>query len=176
MKMHRNIFIGILSITLISCYSANLNGQITMTKEGLKKQYRHDGEVIDNKQLAILLKENPASASKYKTSQSLSIAGLSTIAVGTGFMGAGLYYSIKSAQASNENDLTGTTEYSDKSGNCLLIGAGFYVLSLPFMLTSNSNLKKSIKLFNSSSNTSRINKLDLYVGVTDEGLGVGLKF
>jgi hypothetical protein len=176
MKMNRNLIAGIITMILCSYYSANLNGQITMEKEGMKKHYLHEGEQIDNKQLASLLAENPSSVAKYKLSKTYSIAGLSSIAVGTCFIGVGFYYTIKSAQASNEGDLWGTTDYSNKSGTNMLIGAGFYLLSVPFMIMSNSNLKKSITLFNSSANTSGINKLDLYFGFTDDGLGVGLKF
>jgi len=75
-----------------------------------------------------------------------------------------------------DNDLAGTSDYSEKSGTYMLIGAGFYVLSIPFILLTNTNLIKSINLYNSSAGTSSINNLDLYVGFTGEGIGIGLKF
>jgi len=58
----------------------------------------------------------------------------------------------------------------------MLIGAGFYVVSIPFMLMSNSNLKKSINLFNASSGSALNSDVDLYFGFTDDGIGLGLRF
>ena len=118
---------------------------------------------FDSKQLSSLLESNSNSAAKYKTSKIHSIVGLTTLTCGTAFIVVGAYYSIKSAQAVGDDDLVGTTDYSNKSGNNMLIGAGFYVITVPFMLLSNSNLKKSINLFNASTNSGSINNLDLYV-------------
>jgi len=176
MKIKKTILMGCLSSLLFVCLSTQVNGQITIEKKGLKKQYLHEGEKIDNKQLASLLKADPSSADKYKISKTYSYVGLSSMVVGTAFIGVGFYYTIKSAQSVGENDLVGTSDYSNKSGNNILIGAGFYVLSVPFLLMSNSNLKKSINLYNSSTSTSGIHNLDLYVGFTGEGVGVGLRF
>lgn len=176
MRIQRTIVIGCLSFFLFVSLSAQLNGQITVEKKGLKKHYLHEGEKIDNKQLASLLSANQNSSPKYTISKTYSIVGLSSMVVGTAFIGVGFYYTLKSAQSVGENDLVGTTDYSNKSGNNMLIGAGFYVLSVPFMLMSNSNLKKSINLFNSSTSSSSIHNLDLYVGFTGEGVGVGLRF
>ncbi len=142
----------------------------------MKKTYLHDGESIDSKQLSTLLKSNPQAVDTYKSSKAFSIAGLSSMACGTVFIGVGFYYTIKSAQAVGDDDLTGTTDYSNKSTNNILIGAGFYVLSVPFMLLSNSNLKKSINLYNASSGSASIQEVDIYFGLTDDGIGVGLRF
>lgn len=170
------IFTGILSFILVFVVSAQEVEQITMEKKGLKTIYLQGGESIDSKQLSSVLKTNPNSADTYKTSKIYSTVGLSSMACGTVFLGVGLYYSIKSAQAVGDDDLANTTDYSNKSSNNLLIGAGFYVLSVPFLLLSNSNLKKSINLYNSSGSTGSLNDIDLYVGFTDSGIGVGLKF
>ncbi|MCK5138061.1 MAG: hypothetical protein KAR19_19915 [Bacteroidales bacterium] len=173
----KKIFIsGILCFILFFALSAQQSSQITIEKEGLKRIYLHDGEAIDSKQLSSLLTSNPNSAAKYKSSRTNSIVGLSTMVCGTAFIGVGFYYTIKSAQTVGDNDLAGTVDYSNKSGNNMLIGAGFYVISVPFLLMANSNLKKSINLYNSHSNTGSISNLDLYVGFTGEGIGVGLKF
>jgi len=166
----------VLSFLFVIVLSAQQSGQITAEKKGMKKTYLHDGESIDSKQLSTLLKSNPQAVDKYKSSKAFSIAGLSSMACGTVFIGVGLYYSIKSAQAVGDDDLVGTTDYSNKSSNNILIGAGFYVLSVPFMLLSNSNLKKSINLYNASSGSASIQEVDIYFGLTDDGIGVGLRF
>lgn len=174
--MKRLFFTGILSFILVFVVSAQQVEQITMEKQGLKKAYLHGDESIDSKQLSSILKSNPTSADTYKTSKIWSTAGLTSMACGTVFIGVGFYYSVKSAQAVGDNDLVNTTDYSNKSTNNILIGAGFYVLSVPFLLLSNSSLKKSINLYNASSSTGRLNDIDLYVGFTDNGIGFELSF
>ncbi len=166
----------LISFILVFVASAQQVEQITMEKKGLKKTYLHGEESIDSKQLFSLLKSNPNSLDSYKTSKTFSAVGLSSMACGTVFIGIGFYYSIKSAQAVGDDDLAGTTDYSNKSTNNILIGAGFYVLSVPFFLLSNSQFKKSINLYNASSSTGSLNDIDLYVGFTDNGIGIGLRF
>jgi hypothetical protein len=122
------------------------------------------------------LKSNPSAADTYKNSKIYGTVALSSMAAGTVFMGVGLYYSIKSAQEVGEGDLAGTTDYSNKSTNNILVGAGFYVLSVPFFLLSNSNLKESINLYFASGSTGSLNDINLYVGFTGDGIGVGLQF
>lgn len=173
----KKIFIsGILSFVLVLSLSAQQSSQISVEKKGLKKTYLHGGETIDSKQLSSLLASNPNSAAKHRSFRTNSIVGLTSMVCGTAFIGVGLYYSIKSAQSVGDNDLAGTVDYSNKSGNNMLIGAGFYVISVPFLLMSNSNLKKSINLYNSSSSTGSINSMDLYAGFTGDGIGIGLRF
>lgn len=175
-QMKRILTSGILCFILVFTLSAQQNSPITVEKKGLKKIYLQDGETIDFKQVSAMLKSDLSSAKNYKSYKTNNIVGLSTITCGTVFIGIGFYYTIKSTQAVGDNDLAATTDYSEKSGNYMLIGAGFYVLSVPFILMANSNFKKSINLYNSSSSTSHINKLDLYFGLTGEGMSIGLKF
>lgn len=170
------IISGVLSFFFVFVLSAQQSGQITVEKKGMKKIYLHDGESIDSKQLFSLLESNPNSVANYKSSRTNSIVGLSSMACGTVFIGVGFYYTVKSAQEVGDGNLAETTDYSNKSSSNMLIGAGFYVLSVPFFLLSNSNLKKSINLYNASSSSGSINDLDLYVGFTDDGIGVGLRF
>lgn len=174
--MKKVIISGIMCFFLFFTLSAQQNNHISVEKKGLKKTYLHGGETIDSKQLSSLLASNPNSAAKFKSYRTNSIVGLSTMVCGTAFIGVGLYYSIKSAQTVGDNDLAGTVDYSNKSGNNMLIGAGFYVISVPFLLLANSNLNKSINLYNSHSSTGSISNLDLYVGFTGDGIGAGLRF
>lgn len=52
-----------LCFLLVFVLSAQESGQITVEKKGMKKIYLHDGETLDSKQLASLLKSNPSSGS-----------------------------------------------------------------------------------------------------------------
>lgn len=174
--MKKILISGILSFILLFALSAQQNGPITVERKGMKKIYLQDGAPIDFKQVSVLLKSNPNSVSSFRSYKTNSIVSLSAITCGTVFIGVGFYYTIKSAQLANDNDLAGTSDYSEKSGTYMLIGAGFYVLSIPFILMTNTNLIKSIDLYNSSSGTSGIKNLDLYIGLTGEGIGIGLKF
>jgi hypothetical protein len=174
--MKKILLSGMICFLFLAGIYAQQEGQITVEKKGLKKTYMHGGETLDARQLYALLKSNPSSAGTSTASKIHSYVGFSSIAVGTVFIGVGFYYSIKSAQAVGDSDLAGTTDYSNKSTNNILIGAGFYALSIPFMLLSNSNLKKSINLYNASSGSSSAKDLDFYVGLTDDGFGVGLRF
>jgi len=174
--MKKIVISFMVSFLFVFALSAQESGQITMAKKGLKKTYLLEGESIDTKQLFSLLESNPSSVDKYKASRINSIVGVSSIACGTVFIGVGFYYTLKAAQAVGDNDLGETTDYSAKSNGAMLIGAGFYVVSIPFMLMSNSNLKKSINLFNASSGSALNSDVDLYFGFTDDGIGLGLRF
>ena len=175
-QMKRILTSGILCFILVFALSAQQNSPITVEKKGLKKIYLQDGEPIDFKQVSVLLKSNPNSVSNFRSYKTNSIVSLSTITCGTVFIGIGFYYTIKSAQLAGDNDLAGTSDYSEKSGTYMLIGAGFYVLSIPFILMTNTNLTKSINLYNSSTDAGNINNLDLYFGLTGEGMSIGLRF
>lgn len=174
--MRKIIFLGIFSLLISIGTSAQQAGPITMEKKGLKRSYIQDTKPLDAKQLASVLRSDEASAKEYGKSRTNSIIAVSSIGTGTVFLGVGLIYSIKAAQATNDNDLAGSTDYSNMSGGALLIGAGFFVVSMPFMLMANSHLKKSITLYNSSRKTSGINKVDLNIGFTGNGAAVQIRF
>jgi len=171
---------GTFIICLIILFSGVViaqEGPITIEKKGLKKTYLNSGEPIEFKELSMLLKSNPASMNQFSSYKTNSSIGLASMAVGTVFIGVGLYYTIKSAQEVNNNNLSGTTEYSDKSTSAMLIGAGFYLVSVPFHIFAKSHLTNSINFYNSSPNPdSHSPQMILYYGLTDYGVGVGLKF
>ena len=171
-KFLGGFFCIMISVTL----SAQNTGPITVEKKGLKKTYSVNEENLTMKQLTGYLKSYPEPAKKYQNYKAFHIAGLSSMGVGTIFLGVGLYYSIKGAQTANDNNLEETVDYSNKGGNNLLIGAGFFVLSIPFNILAKSNLKKSIELYNNTQTTAGINKVTLMYGITDNGVGILLRF
>lgn len=156
--------------------SAQAQGPITIEKKGMRKSIMQNGESITSKQLATILKDNQASSKEYQSSMTNSIIGLASIGVGTAFIGAGFVNTLKSAQATADNDLAASVDYSNKSTGNMLIGAGFYVVSLPFIIMSNSHLKRSINLYNDSNKTGSLNKMELNVVFTGNGAAVQLTF
>lgn len=169
-------FLGIFIIMISLNLSAQTPGPITIEKKGMRKSIMQNGKSLDSKQLASILKSNQASSKQYQASKTNSIIGLSSIGVGTVFIGAGFVNTLKAAKATNDNDLAASTDYSNKSAGDMLIGAGFYVVSLPFILMSNSHFKKSINLYNSSNKTGSFNKIDLHVSYSGKGVAVQLRF
>jgi hypothetical protein len=169
------VLLGFFSFLISAACFAQVVEPITMEKKGLKRTYIQNSETLDSKQLGSILKANEASAGAYKASRAYSVAGLGTLAIGTVAIGVGFYNTLQAAQATNDGDLAASTEYTDKSNTNMLIGAGFYVITVPFMLLSNSSLKKSINLYNASGTTG-MNNIDLHLGFTAHGAGLLVKF
>jgi len=167
--------LGLFSFLISTASFAQVVEPIAMEKKGLKKTYIQNGETLNSKQLGSKLKANEASAGTYKASRAYSIAGLGTLAIGTVAIGVGFYNTLQAAQATNDGDLAASTEYTDKSNTNMLIGAGFYVITVPFILLSNSSLKKSINLYNAARNTG-MNNIDLHLGFTAHGAGLQVTF
>jgi len=174
--MKKIILLGIISFLISLTTSAQLSGPIIIEKKGLKKSYMQNSKQLDAKQLASVLRSDQASARDLSIAKTNSIAAVSAIGAGTVFIGVGFVYTLKAAQATNDNDLAGSVDYSNKSGGAMLIGAGFYVVSLPFLIMSNSHLKKSINLYNSSRQTGSIKKIDLNVGFIGNRATIQLRF
>jgi len=174
--MKKIVLSGIISFMISLCVSAQVSGPITVEQKGMKKVFMQDNKTLNTKQLASILRNDASSGREFSKAKTNSYIGLGSMGVGTVFLGAGLVYSIKSAQASNDGDLSGTVDYSNMSGAALLVGAGFYLVSLPFIIMSNSHMKKSMNLYNSSHKTGSIYKIDLNIGFTGNGALVQLRF
>jgi hypothetical protein len=174
--MKKIILLILLGITLSLYTSAQAGGPITIEKKGLRKSYIQDGKILAPKQLGSVLSSDEAASKHFRTARIDGYVAYGAIGVGAIFAGMGLYNSIKAAQATNDGDLAASTDYSNKSTADLLITAGCFVVSLPFMVLSNSQIGKSINVYNSSRKTGRLDKLDLYVGMTGNGATVRLRF
>ncbi|HBC77130.1 MAG TPA: hypothetical protein DEO60_09165 [Bacteroidales bacterium] len=174
--MKKFIFLGIFSILISPGALAQVSGPITFEKKGMKKVIMQDNKTLSAKQLASILNADQASTREFKAAKTNSLIGVASMGVGTVFLGAGLVYTLKAAQATNDGDLSGSTDYSNMSGAAMLVGAGFYLASLPFIIMSNSHMKKSINLYNSSHKTSSIDKIDLNIGFSGNGAMIQFRF
>ena len=167
---------GFIFIMISLGMSAQTGGPITLEKKGMRRSYIRDGKTLDPKQLGTLLSSDHASARTFRTARITGYTAYGFIAAGAVSAGFGLYNSIKAAQATNDGDLAASTDYSNKSTGDLLITAGCFVASIPFLLISNSQFRKSINLYNSSRKTGSLNRIDLNVGLTGNGAIVQLSF
>jgi len=174
--MNKTILLAFIVFLIPICVSAQVKGPITVEKKGLRKIYIQDDVTLTPKQLASILQSDEQAKSAYSKSMTSSIVALSTLAVGTAFIGVGFVYTLKAAKATNENDLAGSTEFTDKSNAAMLAGAGFYVISVPFFLLTNSQMNKSIEIYNSSRQTGGISRVDLNIGFTENGAGLRVNF
>jgi hypothetical protein len=174
--MKFKIIVGLVMIMISMNLSAQKPGTITIEKKGLKKIYIQDNKKLSPKDLESILKSDNSSAKQFQAAKTSSIIGLTSMACGTVFIGIGFYNSVKAAQATSNNDLAGTIDYNNKSTGNLLIGAAFYVLSVPFYLMSNSHMTKSLDLYNRSHKTGNLNKATLFFGITPSGARIQLRF
>ncbi len=174
--MNKIILLVLMGISLSLYASAQAGGPITIEKKGMRKTYIQDGKIIDPKQLGPILLTDEEAAKHFKAARIDGIVAYGAIGAGAVFAGIGLYNSIKAAQATNDGDLAASTDYSNKSTASLLLTAGCFVVSLPFMVLANSQLGKSINVYNSNRKTGSIAKPDLYVGLTGNGATVRLRF
>lgn len=158
------------------CFSQE-KGPIDIEKQGLKKTYLQNGEVLDAKEFSSLLKGYPESAGPYSLSSTTGAVGAGIFALSALYLGAGsLYYTIKQNEAINNNDLAALNEYEQKSTNVVVVGAVGIFVGLPFFIISQSSLKKSINLYNSQFSSAFQNGLNLNLGVVENGIGVRLRF
>ncbi len=156
--------------------SAQSGGSIAIEKKGMRKSYIQEGKTLDAKQLGAILASDQASLKPFRTARITGYAATGLIGAGAVSAGFGLYNSIKAAQATNDGDLGASTDYSNKSTGFLLLTAGCFVASVPFMLVSNSQLSKSINVYNSTRKTGSLNRIDLNVGLTGNGAMVRVMF
>lgn len=174
--MKTKILLGIFSILISLSVTAQVGGPITVEKKGMKRSFVRDGETLDAKQLGTVLLSDQASAKHFKTAQATGYAAYGAMGLGVAFAGMGLYNSIKAAQATNDGDISASADYSNKSTGALLLTAGCFVASLPFLVVSNKQLGKSISMFNSSRKTGGIDRPELYVSLAPNGATIRLRF
>jgi hypothetical protein len=104
--------------------------------------------------------------------------------IGAGCFGAGaliagggsLYYTIKEAQAINNNDLSAQSEYSTKGIQMLGAGIGVMLVGLPFAIMGGKTLTKTIDLYNAQYAYGIQRPVSLDLGSTPHGVGICLRF
>jgi hypothetical protein len=125
-----------------------------------------------------LLRSNPASSGKFKSSRTNAIIGCSIGIIGSGVILTGVVCTPFEI-INNTMDMPDNEDYfifPDKSFKMILTGIGIDLISIPFFLMANSDLKASIRLYNSDIKAGNLIKPEFYTGFTGEGIGLGFKF
>ena len=130
--------------------------------------YLHD-KIVGNEKLVYILSSDSACTETLKSSKLFSDIGSSFALVGASLaIGSSLYLVAKSAQ--------GESTWAPVTGS--LIGLGFVLGSIPFVIISNSHLKSAIKIYNSkpSADINNIKKIEMNFGATSNGVGIVCRF
>lgn len=164
------------SIVAAPAVASQTNEQIELKK----KRYYQNDKKLTNKDLKSILLSDPESAVEYKLAKKNSTIAAIPAGIGTVLCLYGTAVSLKqSADESNaisDGDLYYESDQS-KFVSPILIGAGLVVVAIPFMISSNSHLKKSVTIYNSKrTSTGYRDEMKLEFGLTQNGVGVVYRF
>jgi hypothetical protein len=150
-NMKKIILLSIIWLVCVQAIFSQTNGPISIVK---KKVYQND-TLLTRAELYSILKSEPASKETAEKAESSATTG--TVLAGIG-SGAALIYgvlifssSVKDANNVSNGNLN-TTDPS-KYSSLFYIAVGTVALSIPFLITSNKQLKKSVSLYNSKNAT-----------------------
>jgi hypothetical protein len=160
-------------ILLLSVFSTmaafpQTNGQIQL----IKRHYYLNDKQLNNTELKGLLKSNSESAKAYSNSQNYTIGGIVLIVGGVTYMIATTAF----AKSSTENHLPGIDPDADKKAKNALTGGGIALVGCVGLLLANSQMKKSISIYNSKHTTGYNGTIKLDLGFTRNGFGMVCKF
>lgn len=155
---------------MLFCLSSSLiigqnHGQFTLKK---RHYYLNDKKVGNEKLVYILSTDSACIETLQKANLFSDIGGGFALLGGCMAIGSSFYLELSA--------LGGHVSYAPVTVS--LIGLGFIFGSIPFLITSNSYLKSSIKIYNSkpSANINSINKIEMNFGATSNGVGVVCRF
>jgi hypothetical protein len=167
--MKKVILISMLCLFGTLAVSAQTNEQIVIKK----KRYYLNDKKLNNKELKSILLSEPESAIEYKLAKKNSTIAMVPALAGTGLVIYGTIVMLGQA----DDEANGETVDQSKWVTPTLIGAGLVVVSFPFIISSNSHLKKSVTIYNSrkpATGYRDVMKLDL--GLTQNGVGITCSF
>lgn len=162
--MYKKSIIFIFCLTIcISVFSQTNKDSIQMIKVGNNYRCEQNGHILNLRQLTGIMKTDKEATAHLK------LAKLSNdISVLLGFTGGVLIgYPIGSYIAGKGVNLS-----------MFAVGIGFLIVDIPLNIATKRNLTRAINRYNSSiSGTGLINKAcDLHMGITQNGIGITLKF
>jgi hypothetical protein len=172
----------IITALLINIICLNLVAQITdsiiVGKIGVSKTYRQNGQFLTHDQLSVVLKSKPESAIEYNKSESNGTIGAAFIAP---VLLAGAldricsWILVPALTDFSEND-NNVSKYHHIENIAAISAIGLLAIGIPFIISSNSHLKKSIIRYNGIDKTARMNNISINIGFIGEGVGVRLRF
>ena len=166
--MQKLILISILCVTSTFAALSQNNDQIVKTK---RSYYLNDRQ-LKSKELQTLLESRPESAVVLKKAKTNST-------IGYAFIGAGAVCMIYAAVNPPEEAMPGLIS-DEEMGKWLIpigIGIGCMITALPFRISGNKLLQKSVTIYNSQQTaTGYRNEMKMDIGVTSKGIGIFCEF
>ena len=164
--------VAVLIIFSISSFTQEVV-PITLKKKGFKSQYYQGEQLLTKTELGTLLNSNTESAKALKTATITGLTG--SLMLGTGALIIGISSLSSSLQDLNAVE-SGSGDFSDGGMTGFFVGVGLAVTAIPLALVSNSQMVKSIRIYNSQGPTGRLPELDLQIEIVSSGVGVCLRF
>jgi hypothetical protein len=166
--MKKLLLISIVALLFGPLSRAQENSPIVLKK----RVYYQNDKRLTNKDMKSILLSKPESAAEYKIAKTKSNIGAVPMIAGTGLC---LYSAVVMLKQSAD-DANSTSQSSDQSKfvTPALIGAGLVFVGIPFLLSANKHMMKSIDLYNKSSKTGYIPNLN--IGITPNGVGIVCRF
>ena len=174
--MKKIICFSVLLMIVATTLFAQTNEQIVIKK----KRYYLGEKKLNNKELKSVLLSDPESAVEYNIAKKNSTIAAVPATIGAALCLYGsvvmLKQSIDESNAISEGDLYYESDQS-KFVTPILIGAGLVVVAIPFMISSNNHLKKSVTIYNSKkTSTGYRDEMKLDFGFTQNGVGITYHF
>jgi hypothetical protein len=170
--MKKVILFSMLCVFSAMSVLAQSNEQLVLKK----KHYYQNDKKLNSKDIKSILLSDPESAVEYQIAKKNSTIAAVPMLAGTALCLYGSFASLKSS-IDQTNALNNGEYYEEKSYVApVLLGAGLVLVGIPFVLSSNKHLKKSITIYNKNQTTGFHNIQKLEFGLTQNGIGVTYHF
>lgn len=159
--------------SLVSVYSQQ-NDQILIKK----RNYMLNDKKLTNDELKTLLRSDPESGAMLKKAGINYTVGYILLTTGSlcALTGAVISFAESAKQASDVSN----GKISSSSGSAglapILVGAGLVIAAVPFVVTGNKQLKKSINLYNAKRTSGYNTKVKLDFNLSTSGVGIACRF
>jgi len=139
--------------------------------QGKKRKYYQNGHQLRGSELSMLLKNNPEAYSYMKAAKGCSAGGAVLTVVGSLTMLTGAAIILVNTMNKNKSNSTITTGLIVEAGGVVLATIGLIVSS-----GYNTNMKKSVQIYNKGIKNVKQPVLSINAGFTRDGLGITLNF
>jgi hypothetical protein len=163
--MKKITIIGILVFTGIFLYGQSQ--PISIKKVGKKGEvYEQNGKRLKIRQLLVITESNPAAYKEIKIAKSNS-------SVASVFLAGSLFLSLSSLT----NTILGNY-FLDSKQSLILLGVDVVLLgiAIPIISSSSKHTKKGVVIYNNGFKPSILNNADIKIGVTNNGIGMKIRF
>jgi len=168
----------ILLVTFLWCICSVI-GQENIPITIKKKSFYQGDKKLTSKELKAVLMNTPESATEYKIANSKATIGLIPMVAGTGLCLYGAAVGLKQSIDENKAISDGNLYYkSDQSKYVtpVLVGACLVMAGIPFILSSQKHILKSIELYNANTKAKTGYNPRLEFGITQDGIGMVYRF